>query len=105
MTKADELPYAHGGPPLRGVLRAAPEDFFVDEDLDFEPEKFKHLYLNEIPERYKSKVDVRRFSSGERIVFLPYTEEMFKKTQDWMQARGLFEDRPAALDYAASVAA
>jgi len=74
-------------------------------DLDFEPEKFKHLYLNEIPERYKSKVDVRRFSSGERIVFLPYTEEMFKKTQDWMQARGLFEDRPAALDYAASVAA
>jgi tRNA pseudouridine13 synthase len=30
-----ELPYAYGGPPLRGVLRAAPEDFFVDEDLGF----------------------------------------------------------------------
>jgi tRNA pseudouridine13 synthase len=35
---AGSLPYAHGGPPLRGVLRAAPEDFFVDEDLGFEPE-------------------------------------------------------------------
>ena len=27
--------------------------------LDLEPEKYKHLYLNEIPERYKGKVDVR----------------------------------------------
>jgi tRNA pseudouridine13 synthase len=38
MTNADGLPYAHGGPPLRGVLRATPEDFFVDEDLGFEPD-------------------------------------------------------------------
>ena len=30
-----ELPYAHGGPPVRARLRAAPEDFFVDEDLGF----------------------------------------------------------------------
>ena len=29
------LPYAWGGPPLRGTLRASPEDFFVDEDLGF----------------------------------------------------------------------
>jgi tRNA pseudouridine13 synthase len=46
MTKADELPYAHGGPPLRGVLRAAPEDFFVDEDLGFEPDGTgEHIFL------------------------------------------------------------
>ena len=32
-----DLPRAFGGPPLRGVLRAAPEDFFVDEDLGFAP--------------------------------------------------------------------
>lgn len=30
-----DLPFAHGGPPLRGVLRATPEDFFVDEELGF----------------------------------------------------------------------
>jgi tRNA pseudouridine13 synthase len=30
-----ELPYAHGGPPLTGALRVAPEDFFVEEDLGF----------------------------------------------------------------------
>ena len=33
-----ELPYAYGGPPLRGVLRVAPADFFVDEDLGFVPD-------------------------------------------------------------------
>ncbi|MEO7916666.1 MAG: tRNA pseudouridine(13) synthase TruD [Dokdonella sp.] len=33
----DALPYAYGGPPLRGTLRAKPADFFVDEQLGFEP--------------------------------------------------------------------
>jgi len=65
-------------------------------DLDFEPEKYKHFYNNEIPERYKGKLDVRLFSTGERIVFLPYTEEIFKKTQAWMQERQIFAD-PAEL--------
>ncbi|MGA8277567.1 MAG: tRNA pseudouridine(13) synthase TruD [Rhodanobacteraceae bacterium] len=37
MTAVAELPYAHGGPPLRGVLRATVEDFEVDEELGFEP--------------------------------------------------------------------
>jgi NitT/TauT family transport system substrate-binding protein len=74
-------------------------------DLDLEPEKYKRFYLNEIPERYKDKLDVRRFSTGERIVFLPYTEEMFGKTQAWMHERGIFEDRAPVLDYASAVAA
>lgn len=30
--------YAHGGPAARGVLRATPEDFVVEEDLGFEPD-------------------------------------------------------------------
>ncbi len=29
------MPFAYGGPPLSGVLRATPEDFVVDEDLGF----------------------------------------------------------------------
>ena len=33
-----DLPYAYGGPPLRGTLRATPDDFFVDEELGFAPE-------------------------------------------------------------------
>jgi hypothetical protein len=73
-------------------------------DLDLEPEKYKKYYLNEIPDRYRDKVDVRRFSTGERIVFLPYSEQTFTKTQEWIHARGIFPERPS-LDYASSVAA
>jgi hypothetical protein len=74
-------------------------------DLDCEPEKYKHYYLNEIPDRYRSKVDVRLFSPSERIVFLPYTEAMYARTQVWLNERGLFDERAPALDYAGSVAA
>ncbi|MPZ55920.1 MAG: hypothetical protein GEU91_05335 [Rhizobiales bacterium] len=74
-------------------------------DLDLEPEKYKPYYLHEIPERHKPAVDVRRFSTGERIVFLPYSEQTFAKTQAWIHERGIFPERPPALDYASSVAA
>lgn len=38
MSGAADLPYALGPPPLTGTLRAAPEDFIVDEDLGFAPD-------------------------------------------------------------------
>jgi NitT/TauT family transport system substrate-binding protein len=74
-------------------------------DLDIEPEKYKHYYVNEIPDRYKKRVDVRRFSTGERIVFLPYTEATYTRTQAWLHDRDLFDEKPLALDYASNVAA
>ena len=63
-------------------------------DLDIEPEKYKHFYLNEIPERYRTTLDVRRFSPGERIVFLPYTDATFARTQAWLHERKLFDVQP-----------
>jgi hypothetical protein len=72
-------------------------------DLDFEPERYKPFYLNEIPERFKPKVDVRRFSPGERIVFLAYSEEVYGKTQAWIHQRALFDGPAPAVEYAASV--
>jgi hypothetical protein len=74
-------------------------------DLDVAPEKYKHYYLNEIPERYRSRVDVRRFAPGERVVFLPYTEGTYASTQAWLRERGLFEDESVVPDYAAAVVA
>jgi NitT/TauT family transport system substrate-binding protein len=72
-------------------------------DLDFAPEKHKHFYLKEIPERYKSRIDVRRFSTGERIVFLPYGTEAHAKTQAWIRERGLFGEQQPAVGYATAV--
>jgi len=68
-------------------------------DIDVEPERYKHYFINEIPERFRDKVDVRRFGVGERVVPQPYTQAMFEKTQAWMHARKLFD---AASDGGAS---
>lgn len=63
-------------------------------DIDLEPERYKHHFLKEIPRRYHEMIDVRRFGPGERIVFLPYSQEMFDKTQTWMHERHLFDVGP-----------
>jgi NitT/TauT family transport system substrate-binding protein len=61
-------------------------------ELDLEPERYKHYYLKEIPERYHGDIDVRCFGPGERLVFLPYTADMYDRAQRWMRERGLFEE-------------
>jgi NitT/TauT family transport system substrate-binding protein len=68
-------------------------------DLDFEPERFKHHYLKEIPERFHDLIDVRGFGTGERVVFLPYTDEAYERSQRWMRERNLFDDVGAAPSY------
>lgn len=41
-----DIPYAYGGPSLSGSLRHQPEDFFVEENLGFEPEgEGEHVFL------------------------------------------------------------
>ena len=66
-------------------------------DLDQMHQPYLHYYLNEIPERHAQLVDVKRFGPGERLVFEPYTEAMYKETQQWITERGIFtEGRNAA---------
>jgi NitT/TauT family transport system substrate-binding protein len=61
-------------------------------DIDFMHQKYVHHYLKELPARYHSLVDVRRFGPGERIVFEPYTRAIYDMTQDWVKERGFFEN-------------
>jgi NitT/TauT family transport system substrate-binding protein len=70
---------------LRALRRAQME-------IDLRPERYKHYHLRAVPEKYREQVDVRAFGTGERIVFLPYTREVFAATQQWTQARRLFSD-------------
>ena len=42
---------------------------------------------------------MRTFGTGERIVFLPYTREVFAATQEWTQARNLFPDQRFTVAY------
>lgn len=45
-TTVDELPHAHGRPPLCGRIRCAPEDFIVIEELGWQPDgSGEHVFL------------------------------------------------------------
>ena len=68
-------------------------------EIDLHPELYKHYHLRSVPEKYREKVDVRAFGTGERIVFLPYTREVFAQTQQWIEAHQLFEGASAEADY------
>jgi ABC-type nitrate/sulfonate/bicarbonate transport system substrate-binding protein len=65
-------------------------------DIDLHPERHKHYHLRAVPEKYRDQVDVRAFGTGERIVFLPYTREVFAATQHWTESRNLFTRQPAS---------
>ena len=76
----------------------------AQREIDLEPERFKHYWRREIPEDLAGDIDVRRFGPGERIVFEPYTRDMFERTHRWMEGWGLFDARGAArLDYDTAV--
>lgn len=59
-------------------------------DIDLRHDLYTHYYLNELPERYKEMADTRRFGPGERIVFEPYSKEIFEGTREWVIERDIF---------------
>ncbi len=76
----------------------------AQRDIDLEPEKYKHYFEPDVPERYKPLVDVRAFGLAERLVFEPYTREIYEKTHRWMLDLQLFPaDQTGDTDYAKAV--
>ena len=71
-------------------------------DIDLASEQHKHHFAREIPPRYRDRVDVRLFGPGERVVFLPYSRQVFETTQRWIHERDIFESAPTC-DYQAAV--
>ena len=71
-------------------------------DIDLAAEQYKHHYARELPPRYRERVDVRLFGPGERVVFLPYSQQAFESTQKWIHERDMFENAPTC-DYKAAV--
>jgi hypothetical protein len=65
-------------------------------DIDMSHLPYTRYYANELPERHKALIDVRRFGPGERFVFEPYTQEMFEATRAWIDERGIFSAGPVA---------
>jgi NitT/TauT family transport system substrate-binding protein len=63
----------------------------AQRDIDLRPDRYLRYWTRELPEDIARLVDVRRFGPGERIVYEPYTKEMYDVTQQWMGAHGLLE--------------
>ena len=60
-------------------------------DIDLRPELYTKHYKKEFPKRFHDKMDTRRWGPGERIVFEPYTREVFERSFEWIRERGIFE--------------
>ena len=73
-------------------------------EIDMRLELCRHHYRREFPLRFHDRMDVRRFGPGERLVFEPYTEEMFQRSQSWVAERGIFpEGGPGDAPYRDSI--
>jgi NitT/TauT family transport system substrate-binding protein len=76
----------------------------AQQDIDMEPEIYKHYFLKELPERYHGMVDIRAFGPGERLVFESYPREIFERTRKWIESWNLFPaDQAGNTGYEASV--
>src|SRR5688572_8677711 len=76
----------------------------AQRDIDLRPERYTHYYRREFPKRFHEQMDTRRWGPGERIVFEPYTREVFDDARTWIADHGIFpRDNMGLRDYEKSV--
>jgi hypothetical protein len=64
----------------------------AQRDIDLRPDLYAHYYKREFPVRYHARMDTRRWGPGERLVFEPYTREVYEETFRWIAGHGIFAD-------------
>jgi ABC-type nitrate/sulfonate/bicarbonate transport system substrate-binding protein len=62
----------------------------AQRDIDLRPDLYTHYYRKEFPARFQDQMDTRRWGPGERIVFEPYTREVFEESFQWIAERPIF---------------
>ena len=75
----------------------------AQHDIDLRPELYTHYYKNEFPVRFHEQMDTGRWGPGERIVFEPYSRDLFEESQAWIEERGIFDGDPVVRDYDQSI--
>ena len=82
----------HGDPDpedLRKFFRALRK---AQRDIDLRPELYTHYYKNEFPDRFHAVMDTRRWGPGERLVFEPYTKQVYEESFEWIADHHIFPD-------------
>lgn len=64
----------------------------AQRDIDLRPERYTHYYKKEFPVRFHAQMDTRRWGPGERIVFEPYTKEVYEESFEWIAQRHIFPE-------------
>jgi len=80
-----------GNPDMEDVGKCFSALKQAQRDIDLRPELYTHYYKNEFPKRFHDRMDTRRWGPGERIVFEPYSRDVFDISRDWIRERGIFE--------------
>ena len=62
----------------------------AQRDIDLRPDRYTHYYKNEFPARYHDIMDTRRWGPGERIVFEPYSKDVYEESFSWIAAHEIF---------------
>jgi hypothetical protein len=76
----------------------------AQRDIDLRPELYTHYYKKEMPAQFHDRMDTRRWGPGERIVFEPYTREVFEESFEWIAQHEIFpEAEMSACDYGEAV--
>lgn len=64
----------------------------AQRDLDLRPEQYTHYYRKEFPARFLDQMDTRCWGPGERIVFEPYSKEVFEQSFEWIEQHKIFPE-------------
>jgi hypothetical protein len=64
----------------------------AQRDIDLRPELYTHYYRKEFPARFLDMMDTRSWGPGERLVFEPYTKQVFEESFEWIAQRKIFPE-------------
>jgi hypothetical protein len=81
----------NGEPDMEDVRKYFAALRRAQRDIDLRPERYTHYYKMEFPERFHARMDTRRWGPGERIVFEPYSKEVFEQSFEWIAQHEIFE--------------
>ena len=81
-----------GEPDLEDVRKYYRALRRAQRDIDLRPDLYTHYYKKEFPERFLNQMDTRRWGPGERIVFEPYTKEVYEESFGWIARHGIFPE-------------
>ena len=81
-----------GDPDLEDVRKYFRALRRAQSAIDLRPELYTHYYKKEFPPRFHEQMDTRRWGPGERIVFEPYTKEIYEESFEWIARHRIFPE-------------